>query len=266
MTFKMPADQNHHFTLSFMAMAKLALRFPSISRHFFSRTALLPRKVHQTVLQPGLTFPAAKRALYSSACFRRLSKDAVIRSAMDAAPLLSGSLYKSDASSGRAYPRPSRPVIHPKVTRANQEAVISGSISASSMDALGGGGGLVDVNGTLVYLHKTNHLVYFRQKNRLMAYHDRWLNGGVGGTTCTLSAFSVVEGLPAFVDPASDAVDPANSDFSMVDEGKGSLGPDKELTMGTSALMVLGILSVCSESDACRRDVINMTRAKDKIR
>jgi hypothetical protein len=64
----------------------------------------------------------------------------MILSAMAPAERPSCSLYRSVASRGREYPSRRRGLIHSKVRRLSQFALTSGIISASSKEALGGGG------------------------------------------------------------------------------------------------------------------------------
>lgn len=150
--FNRPPNQNHHFTLSFMAQTRLGLFFPVFVLHSSSSSFLRPLNVHHTTLKPGVISPAANRILYSFASFALRSYDAFILSAILAAARLSWSLYKSVASSGLAYPNPRRPVIQSNVKSEKNEAVASGISSESSRDVFGGAGGFVDVNGTRCHL------------------------------------------------------------------------------------------------------------------
>lgn len=153
MNFSRPAVQNHHLTLSLIAQARLGRFLPVLFLHSSSNSFLLPLSVHQMALHPGLISPAAKRSLYSLASFNLRSYDALILSAIFTAARLSCNLYRSEASSGRAYPSPKRSVIQPNVRSEKNDAVASGIKSESSNDGFGGGGGFVDVNGTRCHLH-----------------------------------------------------------------------------------------------------------------
>jgi hypothetical protein len=88
MTFRTPLDQNHHLMASFMAHERLGFAFPSFSLQRFSRFSPSPNSRDMTRKRKGgLMSPLARRALYSSALFRRASKELRIVSAITPADL-----------------------------------------------------------------------------------------------------------------------------------------------------------------------------------
>ena len=137
---RMPAVHQNQKTLSLAAMARLAFFLPVFSLHSFSRCWRCPLIDHQIPLRPGDISPLASFELYSVAFFWRSSKERMILSAMAPEERPSCNLYRSVASRGREYPRRRRGLIHSKVRMLSQFALTSGMISASSKEALGGGG------------------------------------------------------------------------------------------------------------------------------
>jgi len=161
-TLRRPPDQNHHFTLSFIAHMRLGLFLPVFSLHSFSFSALFPRIDHQIPLIPGPISPRSRRSLYSFAVTARRSKDSFIFCAMCCAPLSGCNFQRSVASRGRSYPNLSNGVIQSKVIRLKMLAEASGIRRASSRDAGGEGGIFERVKGTRVHLEIVKYLIKHR--------------------------------------------------------------------------------------------------------